>query len=193
MVLENLRQPLEDGIICVSRAQGTIHFPAKFMLVAAMNPCPCGYLNDTDKQCVCLPAQIIKYQKKISGPLLDRIDLHVEVPKVKFEKLTANEEAESSENIRARVQQARLIQTKRFAGTNVVTNAEMSSRLTLQHCEVDEKTMTLLKQAVNKIGLSARSYFRVLKLARTIADLASQEKVSFEHVAEALRYRPSVD
>jgi len=192
-VLENLRQPLEDGIISVSRAAGTLQFPAKFILVAAMNPCPCGYLNDPDRNCTCLPAQIINYQKKISGPLLDRIDLHVEVPKVKFDKLTSDQTAESSAEIRKRVEQTRKIQQARFKDLGIITNSEMSSRQTKDFCPVDEKTVELLRQAVNQLGLSARSYFRILKLSRTIADLAGQENIKLEHVAEALQYRPKVE
>ncbi len=192
-VLENLRQPLEDGIISVSRASGTLQFPAKFMLVAAMNPCPCGYLNDTERRCTCLPSQIAYYQKKISGPLLDRIDLHVEVPKVKFDKLTSDVLAEKSEDIRARVSAARATQQIRFKDLGIVANAEMSSAQTKQFCPVDTKTLDFLRQAVHQVGLSARSYFRILKLSRTIADLAQNSEIKFEHVAEALQYRPKVE
>ncbi len=193
IVLENLRQPLEDGVIAVSRASGTLSFPAKFILVAAMNPCPCGYLNDPDRNCTCLPGNIINYQKKISGPLIDRIDLHVEVPKVKFDKLAEPEGGETSAEIRARVEAARQIQIKRLEKVGLITNAEMSSRLTRDFCVVDEKTLALLRQAVNQLGLSARSYFRILKLARTIADLAGEDKILLEHAAEALQYRPKVE
>jgi magnesium chelatase family protein len=192
-VLENLRQPLEEGVICVSRASGTLSFPAKFILVAAMNPCPCGYLNDPDRRCSCLPAQIINYQKKISGPLIDRIDLHVEVPKVKFEKLAEEEKTESSAAIRQRVENARLIQRARFKDLNIITNSEMTSRQTREFCPVDDKTLALLRQAVSQLGLSARSYFRILKLGRTIADLAGEADIKLEHIAEALQYRPKVE
>jgi magnesium chelatase family protein len=192
-VLENLRQPLEDGVISVSRASGTLQFPAKFILIAAMNPCPCGYLNDPDRNCTCNPGQIIKYQKKISGPLLDRIDLHVEAPKVKFEKLADSELAESSAQIKERVQPARQKQQQRFKNLNIITNSEMTSRQAKDFCPLEEKTLQLLRQAVNQFGLSARSYFRILKIARTIADLAGQENILLEHVAEALQYRPKVD
>jgi len=161
--------------------------------VAAMNPCPCGYLNDPDRNCTCQPANIISYQKKISGPLLDRIDLHVEVPKVKFDKLADDKLAESSAEIKNRVQQARQIQGQRFKDLDIVTNSEMTSRQTREFCAIDEKTVELLRQAVNQLGLSARSYFRILKLGRTIADLAGQEKIKLEHVAEALQYRPKVE
>ncbi|MFA6322841.1 MAG: YifB family Mg chelatase-like AAA ATPase [Candidatus Buchananbacteria bacterium] len=192
-VLENLRQPLEDGVISVSRASGTLQFPAKFVLIAAMNPCPCGYLNDPDRNCTCLPGQIINYQKRISGPLMDRIDLHVEVPKVKFDKLSENDQSENSEAIRQRVEAARDRQAQRFLDLDLVTNSEMSSRQTREFCVVDEKTMTLLRQAVNQLGLSARSYFRILKIARTIADLAGKDSIELQDVAEALQYRPKVE
>lgn len=192
-VLENLRQPLEDGVISVSRASGTLQFPARFILVAAMNPCPCGYLNDPDRNCTCLPAQIINYQKRISGPLIDRIDLHVEVPKVKFEKLAEDSLAEKSANIRQRVENARIKQIQRFKELGIITNSEMSSRQVREFCVVDEKTLSLLRQAVNQLGLSARSYFRILKIARTIADLADCNNILLEHVAEALQYRPKVE
>lgn len=192
-LLESLRQPLEDGVINVSRASGTLSFPAKFILAAAMNPCPCGYLNDDAKPCTCLPGQIINYQKKVSGPLLDRIDLHVEVPKVNFDKLTNLQDEEPSEKIRKRIEQARQVQAKRFVGKNIVTNSEMSSRQTKDFCSLDKTSSDLLKKAVVHHGLSARSYFRVLKLARTIADLAGSDKIKFNHVAEALQYRPKVE
>lgn len=192
-VLENLRQPLEDGTISVSRASGTLQFPAKFILVAAMNPCPCGYLNDLEKSCTCLPSQIVFYQKKISGPLLDRIDLHVEVPKVKLDQLTYDYKAENSAAIRERVEQSRKIQQLRFKDLDIITNSEMSSRQTRDFCSLDEKTIEFLRQAVRQVGLSARSYFRVLKLGRTIADLANSDQIQFDHVAEALQYRPKVE
>ncbi len=192
-VLENLRQPLEDGTISVSRAAGTLQFPAKFTLIAAMNPCPCGYLTDADHQCTCLPGQIINYQKKISGPLLDRIDLHIDVPKVQFEKIVDDTPTESSKTIRARVEAARRLQQQRFTGLPLITNSEMSSRQTKEFCGVDDKTTELLRQAVVRLGLSTRSYFRVLKLARTIADLAEEETIQLDHVAEALQYRPKMD
>ncbi len=192
-VLENLRQPLEDGIISVSRASGTLQFPAKFILVAAMNPCPCGYLNDPDRNCTCLPGQIINYQRKISGPLLDRIDLHIDVPKVKFEKLTSENSGETSDQIRKRVESAREIQYQRFKDLNIISNSEMSSRQANQFCEADQNTINLLRQAVNQLGLSARSYFRILKLGRTIADLEGVENIKLEHIAEALQYRPKAE
>jgi len=192
-VLENLRQPLEDGIVSISRAQGTLTFPANFILVAAMNPCPCGYLTDTQKKCICSQVQILNYQKKISGPLLDRIDLHVDVPRVEFEKLTGRARSEESELIRNRVQKARNLQLERFKQEKIITNSEMSSEQVKKYCAVNELTMRILRGAMDNLHLSARSYFRILKLARTIADLSGQENVLQEHVAEALQYRPRVE
>lgn len=188
-VLENLRQPLEDGVITISRAQGSITFPARFTLVASQNPCPCGYATDPDRTCVCSPIQIARYQKKISGPLLDRIDLHVEVPRVKFEKLSKDELGELSEHIRARVEEARARQTRRFAGTPYITNSEMKNRDIREHCVLDDECLALLKQAVHQMALSARGYHRILKLARTIADLDGKGRIQVGHVAEALQYR----
>ncbi|MDX9893490.1 MAG: YifB family Mg chelatase-like AAA ATPase [Patescibacteria group bacterium] len=192
-VLENLRQPLESGTVSISRASGTLQFPAKFILVAAMNPCPCGYLNDSQRQCTCLPSQIINYQRKISGPLLDRIDLHVEVPKVKFDRLINDQCSESSAQIKRRIEQSRLVQHRRLTPFGLLTNSEMNSRQVRESCQLDNQTIELLRQAVNRLGLSTRSYFRVLKLARTIADLAEAEKITLDHVAEALQYRPKVE
>ncbi len=192
-VLENLRQPLEDGIINISRASGTLQFPAKFILLASMNPCPCGYYNDPDRQCTCSPAQIINYQNKISGPLLDRIDIHIEVPRVKVEKLTEQKEGESSEQIRQRVNRARQRQNRRFAKEKIFTNSQMSSHQVKNICTLLPAAQELLKSAVNQLHLSARAYYRILKLARTIADLAESEQIKTEHIAEALQYRPKVE
>ncbi len=192
-VLENLRQPLEDGLIAVSRAAGNLIFPAKFILVAAMNPCPCGYLGDSEKQCGCSPAQIIGYRKKISGPILDRIDLHVDVPRLAFEKLTTETAAESSAAIKARVEAARERQRERFRNLPFVTNSDMSSAAVRQFCPLDSESKTLMQTAVNHLNLSARAYFRILKLARTIADLAGAERVVSPHIAEALQYRPKLE
>lgn len=185
-VLEAMRQPLEDGVITVSRAQGSTIFPAKFILVAAQNPCPCGYLGDEHKQCICTPTQIMRYQKRVSGPLLDRIDLHIEVPRLKYEKLAEEKVAESSDKVRKRVQAAREIQYKRFKKTN----AEMNSRDIKTHCDLDDESKTLLKHAINNMNLSARQYTRILKLSRTIADLGDSEKISASNIGEALQYRP---
>ncbi len=188
-VLENLRQPLEDGVITISRAQGTLTFPARFILVASQNPCPCGFSSDPDKQCSCTAQQIIRYQKKISGPLLDRIDLHIEVPRVKFEKLSSNELGEPSSSVRTRVEQARHIQTERFFSLPIQTNSEMGNTELRKFCQLDEPSLILLKTAVTQMHLSARAYNRILKLARTIADLTQVENIRQEHIAEALQFR----
>ncbi len=188
-VLECLRQPLEDGIVTISRASGTLQFPAKFILVAARNPCQCGYHNDPEKFCVCSPAAIARYQKKISGPLLDRIDLHIEVPRVKFEKLAETKVAESSKEIRKRIEQARELQRQRYKNLKIMTNAELTSKMMKDFCQIDMQSQEFLKNAVNQMRFSARAYYRLLKIARTIADLAGEEKISLSHVAEALQYR----
>ena len=185
-VLEALRQPLEDGIVTVSRAASSITYPAKFILVAAQNPCPCGYLGDPRKACICTPSQILRYQKRVSGPLLDRIDIHVEVPRVKFERLSSDELAESSKKVRDRVQKARKIQIKRLGKTN----SEMTNKEVKEHCRLDEKSKNLLKAAMNQLNLSARQFGRILKVSRTIADLENQKEISSQNIAEALQYRP---
>ncbi|MEK7680711.1 MAG: YifB family Mg chelatase-like AAA ATPase [Patescibacteria group bacterium] len=189
VVLESLRQPLEDGIITISRAQGSLTFPARFILMASKNPCPCGFLNDTEKQCSCAPSQILNYKKKISGPLLDRIDLHVEVPRVKFEKLSSDELAEPSKNIRKRVEEARVLQDWRFKGAGIHTNSEMRNSEIREFCRLNDSSIELLRSAVAQMHLSARAYNRILKLSRTIADLAKSDNIKLEHLAEALQYR----
>ncbi len=192
-VLESLRQPLENGVITVSRATGSLDFPAKFMLVAAMNPCPCGHATDPFKQCLCSPAQISRYKRRLSGPLLDRIDIHLEVPAIKYEKLASEKTEEGSSLVRNRVSQARQIQRQRFLSEPVGTNAEMGLAQLKKYCQLDSAGQQILKTAVNNLHLSARAYHRVLKLARTIADLAGQPDIKVQHLAEALQYRPRED
>lgn len=189
-VLENLRQPLEDGEITVSRAKGSLHFPARFMLVAAMNPCPCGHAGDPERVCSCSPFQVARYRQKISGPILDRIDLHIDVPRVKFEKLEGKHgSAEKSSTIRKRVESARAVQKERFSGRECRTNAEMSSQMVKEFCELTLETREILRSAVTQMKLSARAYMRILKVARTIADLSQSSSVGVPHIAEALQYR----
>ncbi len=191
-VLEVLRQPLEDKVVTISRAQGTITYPANFMLVGAMNPCPCGYYGDLVKECTCSATAIARYQKRISGPLLDRIDIHVEVPRVDYEKLSDKRNVEKSETIRKRVQAARSRQLERFKGTHVTCNTEMGPTEVRDFCQTDPSGEKLLKAAMQQLHLSARAYHRVLKLARTIADLAESEMILANHIAEAIQYRPRV-
>lgn len=189
-VLENLRQPLEDGFVTISRALASFHFPAKFMLVAAMNPCPCGYSGDPNGRCRCPPGRVAAYKKKISGPLLDRIDMTVSVPRVETEKLTELAAGESSEQVRARVQAARNRQLARFVDCGIVSNSEMPPRTVSDFCELDEEGKRIIKAAMERWQLSARAYTRTLKLARTIADLGNDDKITPSHLAEALSYRP---
>jgi len=188
-LLDMMRQPLEDGVVSIGRARGTTVFPARFMLVGAMNPCPCGFAGDTTRACTCRHDAVDRYQKRISGPLLDRIDLHVEVPRVEYEKLAADTTAESSATVRARVEAARRRQWSRFEGTRVASNAEMGIRELKAHCALDAPSESLMKAAVQRLGLSARAYHRVLKVARTIADLAESERIGPAHLAEAIQYQ----
>jgi len=194
-VLEALRQPLEDGVVTVSRAAGTLTFPARFILVVAANPCLCGYLGSSVRECTCSPSQIARYQKRVSGPILDRIDLHVEVPAVKVEKLTdsGGNTGESSAVVYQRVQQARVVQEKRFSGTGLTCNAEMRTKDIKRFCQLDDEAKVLLSQAVDRLGLSARAYFRVIKVAQTISDLAGEQSITSSHVGEALSYRSRVE
>jgi len=197
--LESLRQPLEDGEISVARAQGSVTYPAKFILVASMNPCPCGYYGDPEKECKCSAGEIIRYRRKISGPFLDRIDLHLSVPRVKIDKLMGEEVAEKSAKIRTRVTKAHQIQTKRFSAkgksknSKTMTNSEMTISQIKKFCQLDEAGENLLKQAIEKFVLSARAYHRILKVSRTVADLANSGKIETEHLAEAIQYRTKLD
>ncbi len=189
-VLEVLRQPLEDKVVTISRAQGSVTFPANFMMVGAMNPCPCGYYGDPVKECTCTSSMISRYQKRISGPLLDRIDIFVQVPRIEYEKLTEERMGESSEEARSRVERARSIQQQRFQGTKLTCNAEMTPVEVRDFCQVEAEAQSLLRAAMKQLTLSARAFHRILKLARTIADLAGATTINASHLAEALQYRP---
>jgi magnesium chelatase family protein len=188
-VLEVMRQPLEDGSITVSRALGSINYPASFMLVAAMNPCVCGFLTDPQKDCICTPLQIQRYRSKVSGPLLDRIDIQIEVPGLRYQDIAAKDAGESSDEIRRRVNAARQIQLERFHKSKIHANAQMGTREIKRYCAVQENAEKLLETAINKLGLSARAYSRVLKVGRTIADLEGAQDIHASHVAEAIQYR----
>ena len=188
-VLEVMRQPLEDGNITVSRAMGSINYPASFMLVAAMNPCPCGFLTDPQKECTCTPLQILRYRSKVSGPLLDRIDIQIEVPGLRYQELASKDAGENSDVIRKRVNVARKVQQQRFQNTKIHANANMGAKEIKRYCAVKEDAERLLETAINKLGLSARAYSRVLKVGRTIADLAGAENIEVSHIAEAIQYR----
>ncbi|HIP49905.1 MAG TPA: ATP-binding protein [Candidatus Pacebacteria bacterium] len=191
VVLENLRQPLEDGTITIARAQASTTFPANFTLIAAMNPCPCGFATDNNKECTCAPSQIARYSQKISGPILDRIDMHIDVPRIHINKLDNNDLAENSASIRNRVESARAMQDKRFGKLGTI-NAEMNQLDIKKYCALDKESKDLLRNAAEKLDLSARAYYRMIKLARTIADLEGSEQISKNHIAEALQYRPKV-
>ncbi len=196
-ILEALRQPMEDGEINISRSAASAKFPAQMMLVAAANPCPCGYLGDPKKECRCFPRQIARYRTRLSGPLMDRIDLHLNVPAVETEKLMSMHKnlakPERSSDIRKRVAKARETQNKRFKGTGIQVNAKMRNKEIKKFCELKPEVLMILKQAVANFHLSARSYFRTIKVSRTIADLAGSEEIKPEHIAEALQYRMRVD
>lgn len=189
-VLEVLRQPLEDNKITISRATGSCTFPAKFILLAAQNPCPCGYATDSAKECLCSPLQIQRYNKKISGPLLDRIDIHMEVPRLEYDKLENEAVAEKSAEVKKRTEKAREIQQKRFQDSKAVTNSEMSVQELKKFCALNEEAKSLLRSAANELKMSARTYHKIIKLARTIADLDNTSDIETGHIAEAIQYRP---
>ncbi|MFH0942033.1 MAG: YifB family Mg chelatase-like AAA ATPase [Chloroflexota bacterium] len=189
-VLEVLRQPLEDKMVTISRAQGSLTFPASFMLVGAMNPCPCGYNGDPFRQCACSPSMVARYQRRISGPFLDRVDIFVEVPHIDYEKLTDERAGEPSEKIRERVSAARALQRRRFGGTALTCNAEITPAQIRDFCRVEESAQGLLKAATKQLYLTARAFHRILKLARTIADLENADIIGAPHLAEAIQYRP---
>ena len=188
-VLEALRQPLEEGKVTVSRVAAQVTYPAKFVLIAAMNPCPCGYLGDTIKECTCTPHQAQKYRNRVSGPLLDRIDIQLEIPRVEFKELQSDYLEEDSLTIRKRVEKARQIQFERFKNKNILTNSEMKPQDIKKYCALDKDSKKILQEAFNRLGFSARTHDRILKVARTIADLAGEEKITFQHIAEAIQYR----
>ena len=189
-LLEILRQPLEDKVVTISRAQGSVTFPSNFMLVGAMNPCPCGYYGDPFRRCTCPPSLVSRYQKRISGPFIDRVDIFVEVPHIDYEKLADDRLGEPSEKVRARVEAARSRQLRRFAGTRLTCNAEMTPAEVREFCQVEDSAQGLLKAAMKQLYLSARAFHRILKLALTIADLENSDIIKAQHVAEAIQYRP---
>jgi magnesium chelatase family protein len=193
-VLEVMRQPLEDRSVTISRAHGTITYPANFMLVGAMNPCPCGFYGDPTRACTCSESTVSRYQKRISGPLLDRIDIFVEVPRVDYEKLSSEIEGEASATVRDRVEYTRTLQVQRFAGTRLMCNAEMTPAEVRDYCQakLDDQAQSLLRVAMTQLSLSARAFHRILKLARTIADMAGSETIASAHLAEAIQYRQRV-
>ena len=187
--MEAMRQPVEDGVITVSRVSGSLTYPCEVMLVCAMNPCPCGYFGHPTKECTCSKGAPQKYLAKVSGPLLDRLDIHIEVPQVDFQKLSAEEKGESSAEIKKRVNKARAIQTKRFEGTDITCNAKMTPAVTRQVCRLDETSKKMLERCFETMGLSARAYDKILRIARTIADLDESDNIELEHVTEAVQYR----
>ena len=188
-ILETLRQPLEEGVVTIARAHSSIAFPARFMLVAAMNPCPCGYFTDPNKPCKCSPHQIDKYLSRISGPLIDRIDIHIEVPPVPYRELRGRRDGSDSATIGEQVLDARRTQRRRFGDHSTMLNGQMGSRQLRKFCKIDEAGEQLLKQALTELGLSARAHDKILRIARTIADLAGEENVQSNHVSEAIMYR----
>ncbi len=188
-VLEVLRQPMEDGHVTIARALTSITYPARFMLVAAMNPCPCGYFSDPNHECTCTYTRIQRYRSKVSGPLMDRIDIHVDVPAVRYRDLAGQDDAESSEKIRQRVNRSRAVQSERLKRTKIYCNAQMNNRQIKKYCSIDRDAHSLLEMAIDKLGFSARAFNRILKIARTIADLEEIEDIAAQHVSEAIQYR----
>lgn len=187
--LESLRQPLEDGVVTIARSHSTITFPASFLLMAAMNPCPCGYLTDSRRSCKCTPIQVERYLSRISGPLIDRIDIHIEVPGVPFTELRSARDGTGSSEMREQVQRARQRQRKRFGEQSTVTNSRISGKSLREHCQLDKFGEQALLQAMNELGLSARAHDKVLRIARTIADIENSENITMEQVMEAIHYR----
>ena len=187
--LEVLRGPLEDGIVSISRVKSSFTYPCKFMFVASMNPCPCGYYGSKEKECTCTEQAISKYMGKISGPLLDRIDIQIEVTGVKYQKLESNNKIESSKDIQKRVNVARQIQRERYKDEKIYSNSELTPKLIEKYCQIDEESKKILQTAFEKLGFSARAYGRILKVARTIADLAGSTQINKSHIAEAIQYR----
>jgi magnesium chelatase family protein len=189
-VLEALRQPMEDGVVTISRAAANVSYPANFMLAASMNPCPCGFFGSPTRPCTCSLQQVARYRQRVSGPVLDRIDIHLEVPAVPFDMLSKEVSGEPSAEIRKRVAKARQVQGQRYKGNKgIYTNSQLSGKLLHKFCPLDEECKRLLARAVDKLGLSARAYDRITKLARTIADLAGEENITTQHISEAIQYR----
>lgn len=188
-ILESLREPLENREVIINRLSGNYQYPCNFMFVASMNPCPCGYYGDEEKECKCTPQEIHRYLRKISGPLLDRIDIQIEVKRPKFEKISSKEKVETSSEIRGRVNKARKIQLERYKSYGILSNSELNTKMIAEFCKLDEKGEELLENAFKKFKLSVRAYERILKVARTIADLEEKESIEFKHVAEAIQYR----
>jgi len=188
-VLEVLRQPLEEGTVTIARAAMSLTFPARFMLAAAMNPCPCGFFNDPSRECTCTPPMIQRYVSKISGPLLDRIDIHIDMPAVKYRELREETGGEGSEGIRQRVIRARRRQLSRYQGEKIYSNAQMSPRQIRKYCDIPPDCERLLESAMTRLGLSVRAHDRILKVARTIADLDGAESIGTAHISEAIHYR----
>jgi len=187
--MEILRQPIEEGTVTISRASGTLSYPCDMIVIAAMNPCPCGYFGHPTRECSCTVNKVVNYLNKVSGPLLDRLDLHIEVAPVEFKHLSNGQKTESSASIKERVNMARRIQTERYKGTNIRCNANLTPHLLREYCKVSEQGMAALKNAFEKMGMSARGYDRILKVARTIADLDRSENIELSHISEALQYR----